>query len=136
MPPKIVRFSFALGACLAIAFGLMALTSPGAVEARQMKTGKSAQQGSMSMTGCLQKGVEAGGYYLTDDEGKMWELSSRAVKLAKDVGQKVTVMGREVQRSKAIEAKLESDETKEADGKPHGDFQVASIKSSGEACGK
>lgn len=136
MPPKIVRFSFAFGACLAIALGLVALTSPGVVEARQMKSGKAAQQGSMTMTGCLQKGVEAGGYYLTDDEGKMWELSSRAVKFAKDVGQKVTVMGREVQRSKAIEAKLESDETKEADGKPHGDFQVASIKSSGESCGK
>ena len=31
----------------------------------------------MSATGCLQKGQENGGYYLTDENGKTWELAGQ-----------------------------------------------------------
>jgi hypothetical protein len=136
MAPRIVRLSLAFGASLVVAGVVMALASSPALGAGRTQTAKAGQMSAMSMTGCLEKGLEAGGYYLADSDGKMWELSARTMKFGKDVGQKVTVTGREIHRAKAIEAKLEGNETKEADGKPHGDLQVTSLKSTGEACGK
>jgi len=44
-------------------------------------------------TGCLQKSPTANIYMLTDENGKMWDLRSKAVPLASHVGHTVTVTG-------------------------------------------
>lgn len=85
-------------------------------------------------TGCLQKGDEPNGYTLTADDGKIWELQSTKVKLADHVGHKVTVMGTAAKASAAMEKKKESSETKETEGKEHGDLKVSSLKMVSESC--
>lgn len=87
-----------------------------------------------SVTGCLQKGDEAGGFSLSGDDGKMWELRSGKVKLADHVGHKVTVTGTPAHHSKTHEEKMEKDEKKEASGKEFGDLRVTSLKMVSESC--
>jgi hypothetical protein len=44
-------------------------------------------------TGCLRKSATGKAYLLTDEEGKTWDLRSKAVSLSPHVGQIVTVTG-------------------------------------------
>jgi hypothetical protein len=46
-----------------------------------------------TVTGCLQKGDEAGEYSITGEDGKTYGLRSKTVKLWQHVGHKVTVTG-------------------------------------------
>ncbi len=102
--------------------------------ATQAQGASKPKSGSMSVTGCLQKGAESGGYYITDNDNKMWELSSHSVKLGEHVGHKVTVTGTAVQKSKAAEKKAGENEKSEASGKPYGDLSVKSLKMVSESC--
>jgi len=99
--------------------------------APQMGDEKAAKQ---SVTGCLAKGDESGGFTITDKDGKVWELHSKTVKLGGHVGHTVTVTGSATARSKAEEAKIEANEKKEAGGKEHSDLQVSSLKMVSESC--
>jgi len=87
-----------------------------------------------SVTGCLQKGDEAGGFSIMGDDGKMWELSGAKVKLADHVGHKVTVTGAPAHHSKTHEEKMEKDEKKEAAGKEYGDLRVTNLKMISDSC--
>lgn len=87
---------------------------------------------AMSATGCLQKGQESGGYYLTDENGKTWELMGSG--LAAHVGHKVTVTGTEMQGSKSHETKVESSEKAEAGANQHADLKVTNLKMVSESC--
>jgi hypothetical protein len=95
---------------------------------------KKTQHPSLSVTGCLQKGNEAGGHYIIGDDRKMWELTSRTVKLDDHVGHKVTVTGTAVHRSAAVEKKLANDEKAEAAGKVFGDMSVSKLEMVSETC--
>jgi hypothetical protein len=86
----------------------------------------------MSATGCLQKGQENGGYYLTDENGKTWELMGSG--LSAHVGHKVTVNGTEMQGSKSHETKVESAEKAEAGANQHADLKVTDVKMVSESC--
>jgi hypothetical protein len=92
-------------------------------------------QDSMSKThsviGCLQKGVEGGGFYIVD-ENTMWELSGKVD--AKHLGHKVTASGHVEHKAKMKEAKFEDSEKKEAEGKPVADFEVTSLKMLSDSC--
>jgi hypothetical protein len=133
MAPKITRFSLSLAL---VSVCLMALITQGVANGGQATSAKSKTAPEMATaTGCVQKGVETGGYFLTADDGKVWELSSRTVKLDKHVGHKVTVSGTEVHRSKTAEAKMETHEKQEAAGKAYADLQVTSLKMVSESCG-
>jgi hypothetical protein len=99
----------------------------------QEESKEKATKGSVSVTGCLQKGVEEGGYYIASDD-KMWELSSQTVKLDKHVGHTVTVTGQAAKKSKAAEAKTEPNEKSEASGKTYGDLTVRNLKMVSESC--
>ena len=106
-----------------------------AQDAQGMSDTKSGHMSSKeTATGCLQKGDEPNGYTLTADDGKVWELQSTKVKLADHVGHKVTVMGTAAKASDAMEKKKESSETKETEGKEHGDLKVTSLKMVSESC--
>jgi hypothetical protein len=87
-----------------------------------------------SVTGCLQKGDEAGGFVLAGDDGKTWELSSKTVKLAEHVGHKVKVTGSSVQESKAQAEMKEKNEKKEAAGKEYADLKVTSVEMVSDSC--
>lgn len=89
---------------------------------------------SKSVTGCLQKGGEEGGYILAGNDGSTWELSGKAVKLDEHVGHTVKVTGTHVHESKAHEATMEANEKKESGGKEYADLKVAHLKMVSESC--
>jgi hypothetical protein len=56
---------------------------------------------SMQMvTGCLQKGPGTGGFSLTDENGKLWDVHSTTIHFAAHVGHTVTLTGTIPQKSK------------------------------------
>jgi Protein of unknown function (DUF5818) len=89
---------------------------------------------AVSVTGCLQKGAEAGGFFITGEDGKDWELVGSSAKLSGHVGHKVTVTGHEIHRSKAEEEKMASYEKTESGGKEYSDLHVSSVKMISENC--
>jgi hypothetical protein len=96
---------------------------------------KEKEKGTMkSVTGCLQKGDETGGYYIAGDDGKVWELHSKKVSLAEHVGHTVTVSGAATMESTEDEAKIEANEKKEYAEKEHGDLRVHHLKMVSESC--
>jgi|SRR5208337_1253780 len=92
---------------------------------------------TQTVTGCLQKGTETGGFFLISTDNKHWELySNKDVALAEHVGHTVTVTGTLAHRSKAQEEKSQPHEQKEASGKQHDDLQVSSVKMVSATCSK
>lgn len=61
--------------------------------------------GTVTVTGCLQKGDEAGEYSITGENGKTYGLRSTAVNLSAHMGHKVTVTGRAKPEEKEEKAK-------------------------------
>jgi len=96
------------------------------------QSGSSMSGQAVNATGCLQKGQENGGYYLTDENGKTWELMGSG--LAAHVGHKVTVTGNEMQGSKSHETKVESAEKAEAGNNQHADLKVTNLKMVSDSC--
>ena len=58
---------------------------------------------TMTITGCLEKGDEAGEYSIKDTNGKEYGLRSTNVKMANHLNHKVTVTGKMVQNDKEKE---------------------------------
>jgi hypothetical protein len=105
---------------------LFSILCPLAVQA-QDSTSK-----TYSVTGCLQKGIEPGGFFILGEDGTMWELSGKVD--AAHAGHKVTVNGHVLHRSAAEEAKFADNEKQESKGKPYADFQVTSLKMVSDSC--
>jgi hypothetical protein len=94
-----------------------------------------AQNASQTITGCLQKGTESGGYYLVGADGHHWELyPAKGVSLGDHVGHTVALTGSVTKRSAAQEEKSQPAEKKETTGKGHADFEVTSMKMVSESC--
>jgi hypothetical protein len=92
-----------------------------------------------TVTGCLQKGDEAGEFSITGEDGKTWELSSKSVKLDEHVGHEVTVTGSAHRESKAEERAEEEREghmEKAAGKEEYGDLRVTDLKMVRETCNK
>jgi hypothetical protein len=121
---------------LRCAFGLSLILLPlamfGQSGSDMGQNGASMSGQSMTATGCLQKGQESGGYYLTDENGKTWELMGSG--LAAHVGHKVTVTGTQTQESKSHETKVESAEKAEAGGNQYSDLKVTNLKMVSDSC--
>jgi hypothetical protein len=98
------------------------------------ETAANNSKAEQSVTGCLQKGDEPGGFVLAGEDGKTWELSSKTVKLAEHVGHKVKVTGSSVQESKANEDQKEKNEKKESAGKEYADLKVSSLEMVSDSC--
>ena len=92
--------------------------------------------GEQTVTGCLQKGQESKGYFLTSSEGKVWELTGNSLNFGEHVGHTVAVTGSEGRQPEAQEKKISGHENKEASGKEHGDIQVSSLKMVSDSCNK
>jgi hypothetical protein len=121
---------------LRCAFGLSLILLPlamfGQSGSGMGQSGASMSGQDLSATGCLQKGQEHGGYYLTDENGKTWELMGSG--LAAHVGHKIMVSGHEMQGSKSHETKVEPAEKAEAGTNQHADLKVTNVKMISESC--
>jgi len=106
---------------LALSFGSMVW----AAQENQTKT-KSGK--AVTVTGCLQKGDEAGEYSITSEDGKRYGLRSKAVDLSKHLGHKVTVTGTKMREEN------EEKEKKEAGGGEYADLRVSNIQHISETC--
>ena len=58
---------------------------------------------TVMVTGCLEKGDEAGEYSIKDTDGKAYGLRSKSVKMADHLNHKVTVTGKVMQNDKEKE---------------------------------
>jgi hypothetical protein len=106
--------------------------------ATQEKQAKPASH-TKTVTGCLQKGHEAGEFSITGEDGKTWDLSSKSVKLDDHVGHQVTVTGSAHRESKAeekAEEKKEGQMEKAAGKEEYGDLRVTDLKMVSETCSK
>src|ERR1700752_5102504 len=119
-----------------VAVLLMSLSPAFLYGAPQMGDEKAAkaESGKHTVTGCLQKGDEAGGYTITDKDGKVWELHSKQVKLSGHVGHTVSVSGMATNGSKEEEEKIAANERKESNGMEPADLKVSSLKMVSESC--
>lgn len=88
---------------------------------------------SRTVTGCLQKGDEAGEFTLIATDGKTYDLSSSSVKLSDHVGHKVTVTGAFKPETYAKDE--DEDKGKKGNGKKEaGDIQVQQLKMVSSSC--
>jgi hypothetical protein len=87
---------------------------------------------SMSVTGCLKQGSDAGGYYLMGQDGKMYELMGKG--LAGHVGHTITVTGTQADLPHAQEQKKEAMEKSEAGSASYVDMKVSSMKMVSSSC--
>ena len=102
-----------------------------AQEKQEKKAEKAAH--TQTVTGCLQKGDEAGEYSITGEDGKTWGLHSTSVKLDQHLGHKVTVTGSTTQESKAEERK-EGQVEKASSKQEYADLDVTSLKMVSDSC--
>jgi hypothetical protein len=104
------------------------------VSAQEKQMEKPAKE-TKTVTGCLQKGDEAGEFSIAGDDGKVWGLRSSTVKLEDHVGHKVTVAGTASGESKA-EEKKEGAVVKASQKEEYGDIRVTSLKMVSDTCAK
>jgi Protein of unknown function (DUF5818) len=90
---------------------------------------------SQTVTGCLQKGDEAGEFSLKGDDGKTWGLRSTSVKLDQHIGHQVTVTGSTAHETKA-EEKKEGQVENAGSKTEYADLTVTSLKMVSESCSK
>ena len=83
---------------------------------------------TVTVTGCLQKGDEAGEYSITGEDGKRYGLHSTGVDLSKHLGHEVTVTGTKMREEN------EEKKKNEAGGGEYADLQVTNIKHISETC--
>ena len=104
----------------------------------QAKQAEKPAKGTMTVTGCLQKGDEVGEFSIAGEDGKVWGLRSSTVKLEDHLGHKVTVAGTASGESKA-EAKKEKKEGEVENAskkEEYRDLSVTSLKMIGDTCAK
>ncbi len=97
-----------------------------------------AAKGAKMVTGCLQKGDEAGEFSLAGEDGKVWGLRSTNVKLEDHVGHKVTVAGTATGETKADKAKEKKEGAveKAAQKEEYRDLRVTSLTMVSDSCAK
>jgi hypothetical protein len=92
-----------------------------------------------TVTGCLQKGHEAGEFSITGEDGKTWELSSRKVSLDEHVGHQVTITGfvhHEAKAQEKAEDKKEGQMENAAGKEEYGGLRVTDLKMVSDTCSK
>ena len=103
-------------------------------------TTKTTYQKTRTLTGCLQKGDDAGEYKLTTAKGATWEIKSDTVKLRNHVAHTVTITGvvsnatlhgvKEDAKEEAKEHGMDKDSTE------HGHMAVTHLKMVSDSCSK
>jgi hypothetical protein len=110
-----------LALVLALSFGAIAsIAQEGQTKTKEGK--------AVTVTGCLQKGDEAGEYSITGEDGKRYGLRSKTVDLSKHLGHKVTITGTKMREEN------EEKEKNEAGGGEYADLRVTTLKHISESC--
>jgi len=107
---------------------------PVALIAQTAASEKKAEK-SQTVTGCLQKGDEAGEFSIKGEDGKTWGLRSTSVKLDQHIGHQVTVTGSTTHETKA-EEKKEGQVENAGSKTEYADLTVTSLKMVSESCSK
>lgn len=116
-----------LYAVVVFAFALGAYVSPSASAQEKMANNKT------TVTGCLQKGDEAGEYSITGEDGKTYGLRSTNVKLSQHLGHEVTITGT-LRPESAEKEKGEAEEHEKNKAAEAGDIRVTALKMVSEKC--
>ena len=119
---KLVRSS----ALLVFVFVLGAYITPSAFA--QKSSGS-----KTTVTGCLQKGDEAGEYSITGEDGKTYGLRSKTVKLSQHLGHKVTVTGT-LRAESAEKEKGEAEEHEKKEATEAADIRVTDLEMVSDKC--
>lgn len=120
MTPTNAWAKYVLAAVLALGLGSLAW-------ATQENETKAKSSKNVTVTGCLQKGDQAGEYTITGQDGKRYELrASKSVDLSKHLGHKVTVTGAEMRERSTAKEKNEGEETEH--------LRVTNIQHISESC--
>jgi len=130
MTQKVARFYAWM---LPVLLAVLSVTSLDAAP----QAGSEKMASPLTVTGCLQKGVEPVGFFILSADGTHWELYPEGkVSLAEHVGHTVTVTGSIIKRTPAQEEKSQPYEKKEIGKAMHHDLQVSSLKMVSETCSK
>ena len=99
---------------------------------------KSEAKENVTVTGCLQRGGDAGEFSIIARDGKTWELHSTSIKLDNHLGHTVTVTGPRTHESKAQEQAEEKREgvVKASSKEEYANLAVTSLKMVSETCNK
>jgi hypothetical protein len=130
MSHKIAKLAFWLIPILCLSLCSVALMAQTAAPEK-----KAAEKSTHTVTGCLQKGDEAGEFSITGEDGKTWGLRSTSVKLDEHLGHKVTVTGSTTHETKA-EEKKEGQVENAGSKTEYADLTVTSLKMVSDSCSK
>ena len=128
MSHKIAKLAFWLIPILCLSLCPVALIAQTAAPEKKAEK-------SQTVTGCLQKGDEAGEFSIKGDDGKTWGLRSTSVKLDQHIGHQVTVTGSTTHETKA-EEKKEGQVQNAGSKTEYADLTVTSLKMVSESCSK
>jgi hypothetical protein len=128
MSQKIAKLAFWL-------IPLVCLSLCSAVLIAQTAAPEKKAEKSQTVTGCLQKGDEAGEFSIKGEDGKTWGLRSTSVKLDQHIGHQVTVTGSTTHETKA-EEKKEGQVENAGSKMEYADLTVTSLKMVSESCSK
>ena len=128
MSHKIAKLAFWLIPILCLSLCPVALIAQTAAPEKKAEK-------SQTVTGCLQKGDEAGEFSLKGEDGKTWGLRSTSVKLDQHIGHQVTVTGSTTHETKA-EEKKEGQVEKASSKAEYADLTVTSLKMVSDSCSK
>jgi hypothetical protein len=135
-----MRFSFWLAPlvlfclCPFLLYGQAGYGQVGGSDQSGMSHDQMGSKHEVSVTGCLKQGSENKGYYVTGQDGKVYELSGKSAEFSKHVNHTVTVMGHEKMMSKSQESKMEQSEKAESGGKSYTDLHVTTLKHVSDTC--
>ena len=128
MSHKIAKLAFWLIPILCLSLCPVALIAQTAAPEKKAEK-------SQTVTGCLQKGDEAGEFSLKGEDGKTWGLRSTSVKLDQHIGHQVTVTGSTTHETKA-EEKKEGQVENAGSKTEYADLTVTTLKMISDSCSK
>jgi len=103
-------------------------------QSSQTKQGPSVKSGVLvNVTGCLKKSGATGGYYVSDQQGRTWELTSKKVDLSKHIFHVVSVSGHPSVGPQTPEGKSEQGQTPEG-GSQHFALDVTELEMVSNSC--
>jgi hypothetical protein len=128
MSHKIAKLAFWLIPILCLSLCPVALIAQTAAPEKKAEK-------SQTVTGCLQKGDEAGEFSIKGEDGKTWGLRSTSVKLDQHIGHQVTVTGSTTHETKA-EEKKEGQVENAGSKTEYADLIVTNLKMVSDTCSK
>src|SRR5713226_777726 len=132
MSQKIAKLAFWLIPMLCLSLYPVALIAQTAAPEKKAEK-------SHTVTGCLQKGDEAGEFSIKGEDGKTWGLRSTSVKLDQHLGHQVTITGsttKESAKTEKAEEKKEGQVENASSKAEYADLNVTDLKMISETCSK